>query len=381
MLFSILTVTLVILNLILGIGMLIVFLLVYKFGRYTSRTVKDMTYLPSVSLVVPTRNEELIIEQRLKNIISMDYPRQLLEVLFVDDSDDRTPEIVRKYGRMCPYIKLLKQEKPGFNNAMNQGYSASKGEIVIKSDCDAFPFKDALKNIVSNFADQNIGAVSGVCYFDPSDRRMEKLFRSIQRRFKQTEAYFHSSLVFMGGFGAYRKHLIPKLGEEITADDSELVISVVRKGYRAIVDPSVKVRFPSPEKFSERRKQLDRRAGGVIRILLKNMGMIFNPQYGRFGTLTMPLEFFMLIAVPILLLVDFILVLVMAATSNVVSALAIIGVLMVFLASSRFSILIRTFLDTYISCLHGILISFSNKKTWVKEEEGRRELINIVKSK
>jgi len=199
--FPILVFALVAVNMILGVGTVIIFWLVYKFGGRTPTIVKDSSFIPRVSIVIPTRNEEMIIEERLKNIIDMDYPHQMLEVIFVDDSDDRTPDIIKTYNVKYPYIKLLKQEKLGFNNALNQGYSAATGDIVIKSDCDAFPLSDALRRIVANFADNKIGAVSGICYLDSSDKRMEKLFRDIQTRVKQAEAYFHSALIFLGGFG------------------------------------------------------------------------------------------------------------------------------------------------------------------------------------
>ena len=374
--FSIIAFALVAVNIILGVCAVIIVSLLQKFGARTPAIQRDPNYLPRVSIVIPTRNEETIIEKRLKNIINMEYPSQRLEVIFVDDSDDRTPDIIRTYKSRHPYVKLLKQKKPGFNNALNQGYSAATGDIVIKSDCDAFPFPDALRKIVANFADNNIGAVSGVCYFDSQNKlKMEKLFRGIQTRMKQTEAYFHSALIFNGGFGAYRKHLIPALPEELTADDSELVINVVKKGYRAIIDPSVRVIFPSPENFFERRKQLDRRAGGVIRVILKNIRMLFNPRYGKFGLITMPIEFFILVVAPILVLVDLILIGLISTMYQPAFAIPIIAAVGLFVVSARFSTLSRMLLDTLISCLHGIALSFTRKKTWKKVEEGRVELL------
>lgn len=378
--FSILTLALLAVNTILVFCAVVIFFLVHKFGGLTPTIAKDPNYLPRVSIVIPTYNEETIIEERLENITNMDYPSHMLEVVFVDNSSDRTPEIIKEYMKSHPYIKLQKQEKPGFNAALNQGYTAATGDIVIKSDCDAFPFPDALRKIVANFADDRIGAVSGVCHFDSSDKRMEKLLRDTQTRVKQTEAYFHSSLVFLGGFGAYRRHLIPWLPEKITADDSELVINVVRKGYRAIVDPLVKVKFISPENFVERRKQLGRRAGGVVRVLFKNIRMFLNPRFGKFGLITMPMEFFIMVAAPILLLVDLLLWLMFAAAYHPAFAVALLATVGLIVISAGLSIRVRMLLDTYLSCLHGILVSFTRKKIWEKESEGRRNLLETVNS-
>ena len=373
--FSVLNVLLIVVNAILFFGVGGIFYLVKKFGLRTAPVVKDPNYLPRVSIVIPTRNEETIIEERLKNIVKMEYPPELLEVIFVDASDDTTPEIIKSFEARYPYIKLLKQEKPGFNNALNQGYSSATGEIVVKSDCDAFPLPDALREIVANFADDRVGAASGVYHFNSSgELEMESLFRDIQTKVKRAEAYFHSSLISHGGFGAYRKELIPELPQEITADDIELVVNVVKKGYRAIIDPEVKVRNPSPEDFSERRKQLDRRAAGVIRVILKNSSMLFNPRFGNFGLITMPVEFFILIAAPILVLADLTLLLLFGLCQPIV-AVVVLVVIGVTIGSTRFSNFSRTVFDTFISCFRGLFMSFTGKKTWVKEKEENRKVL------
>ena len=377
---TILNVLLILVNILLVGGAVAIFYLVKRFGNRSPIIKKDHSYLPMVSIVIPTRNEETIIEERLKNIVKMDYPSELLEVIFVDGSDDTTPEIIEKYGESYPYIKLLKQEKPGFNNALNQGYSYAQGEIVVKSDCDAFPLPNALREIVANFADVRVGAASGVYYFGESgELEMESLFRDIQTKVKRAEAYFHSSLISHGGFGAYRKELIPELPQEITADDIELVVNVVKKSYRAIIDPSVKIRNPSPEDFSERRKQLDRRAAGVIRVILKNSSMLFNNRFGKFGMITMPVEFFILIAAPILVLVDLALLLLFGFYQPIV-AVAVLSLVGVMIVSTRFSKFSRTLIDTFISCFRGLFMSYTGKKTWEKEkEDNRKELLGSVK--
>lgn len=365
-------------NAILVVSTIITLLLLKRFGERIPAITRDPNYLPTVSIVIPTMNEELLIEERLKNIISMDYPSSKLEVIFIDNSSDGTAGIIEKYRNEHPNIRIERQERHGFNNALNQGYGLATGEVVIKSDCDAFPMSDALRKIVANFADKKIGAVSAVCYFDPTDMRMESVFRNIQTKFKLAESCLHSALIFNGGFGAYRKHLIPKLPEHVTADDSVLVINVVRNGYRAIVDPSVKVKFVSPENFSERRSQLDRRAGGVIQVLLKNIRMLFNPRFGKFGLVTMPMEFFILIAAPLLVLLDLFMILAFAAMLHIYVAIGLFAAIGLFLASTRFSVLSRTLFDTYISCLHGILLASTKEKTWEKEQEGRQELLKTA---
>jgi cellulose synthase/poly-beta-1,6-N-acetylglucosamine synthase-like glycosyltransferase len=345
-------------------GMIAILILVYRFQK--SPTIKkDYSYQPTVSIVIPTMNEEGIIEKRLQNLLEMDYPRDKLEVIIIDNSTDRTPEIIQKYAQEHPFIKIFKQEKKGFNNALNQGYSTSEGEIVVKSDCTAFPRSDALKEIVANFADESVGAACGVHLFQGEDESLEREFKGIMYRIQLMESYLHSSLISHGAFGAYRKKLIPTLGEEITADDSEVVVNVVREGYRAIIDTDVKAREESPRSFKERRSQKNRRAAGVIRVLLKNLDMTFNRKYGMFGLVTMPVDLFLLVISPIMLLP---LSLLWIYYLWITASMTLLGLTVIVLAlgigALALSAKARAILDTFISCFIGLFQAFTKKKTW-----------------
>lgn len=348
--------------LILGFGA--VFILILK-SKKPSAIKKDTTYTPSVSIVIPTMNEEKIIESRLKNILQMDYPQDNLEVVFIDNSKDRTPEIIATYAQRYPFFTLLKQEKKGFNNALNQGYSYASKEIVIKSDCTAMPFPNALREIVANFADKTVGAVCGIHEFHGANEAIEKEFKGVMYKVQLMESHFHSSLISHGSFGAYRNFLTPTLGEEITADDSEVVVNVVRNGYRAIIDPSVKSEEEVPKDFSERRSQKNRRAAGVIRVILRNLNMLFNKKYGNFGFVTMPVDLFLLVISPLVfvtLIILWISYLMINPTLILIFPTLILGGLLSFLIVV--STKVRAIVDTYISCFIGIFQSFQKKKTW-----------------
>ena len=347
------------------VGYITIFLLIYKFGSKMPQVKRDEEYTPLVSIVIPTLNEKEIIEKRIENLIDTDYPKNRLDVVFVDDSTDNTPDIIKKYQKRYPFIRLLKQKKPGFNNALNQGYSASKGEIVIKSDCTALPRPDALRKLVSNFADSRIGAACGIHTFSDNEKSLEREFKGFEYKIQQVEAYFHSSLISHGAFGAYRKTLIPKLRPELTSDDSEVIVNVVKQGYRAIIDPRVKCVENAPERFRERRRQKDRRAGGVIRVILSNLNMFFNRQYGMFGFITLPLEFFILVITPVLLFLLFILSMCYVVTNpmSYVSILILLFFGLVFV-SIKLSAKIRAIFDTYLSCFLGLFQAFTKKKKW-----------------
>jgi len=347
------------------VGFLIIFFLMFKYGSNQLSAKLGSEYLPSVSIVIPTMNEEGIIEKRLQNILEMDYPHDKLEVLFIDNSTDSTPEIIKKYSTEYPFIKLQKQEKHGFNNGLNQGYSSATGEIVVKSDCTAFPRPEALKKIVSHFVSPDIGAVCGIHIFPEEKESVEKEFKNILYKVQNFESYFHSSLVSHGSFGAYRKELIPKLGEAITADDSEVVVNVVKNGYRAILDHDVKCEEQEISSLKEWEDQKKRRAAGVIRVLLSNIGMIFNRKYGAFAFLTIPVELFLLVISPILSVILLGLIAVYALTAgSLLIAVSTLLFFVVIIAAVRFSTKARAIYETYLSCFFGLFQAFTKKKTW-----------------
>lgn len=344
-------------------GFAMIFVLVWRFTKPVEIK-KDLNFTPSVSIVIPTMNEGRVIEKRIQNILQMDYPQDKLEVIFIDNSKDETTEIITKYAQNYRFLKLFKQEKKGFNNALNQGYSTASGEIVVKSDCTAMPYANALREIVSNFTDQSVGAVCGVHEFKGVNEGIEKEFKGVMYRVQIMESYFHSSLISHGSFGAYRNFLTPVLPAEITADDSEVVINVVRHGYRAIIDPAVKSEEEVPG-FSERRSQKNRRAAGVIRVLTRNLDMFFNHKYGNFGMLTMPVDFFLLVLSPLLLFTLLVLWLFYIAINPSMSLFVATIVVGGFAgASIAISTKVRAVADTYISCFIGVFQSFQKKKTW-----------------
>lgn len=344
-------------------GFCVIFALMFAPQR-NSKTKKDYSLAPKVSIVIPTMNEEAIIEKRLTNILEMNYPPDKMEVIFVDNSKDRTPEIIKTYAAKYPFLTLQKQGKKGFNNALNQGYASATGDIIIKSDSTAMPHPDALREIVANFSDESVGAVCGVHVFNNGDD-IEKEFKGVMYRVQLMESYFHSSLISHGSFGAYRKFLTPTLGEEITADDSEVVVNVVRNGYRAIIDPEVKSEEESPKSFKERRSQKNRRAAGVIRVLVRNLDMLFNEKYGNFGMVTLPVDLFLLVISPILLFTICTLWLIYLATNlstSLIIATLVVGSFAAF--SIGISAKVRAVADTYLSCFIGIFQSFQKKKNW-----------------
>lgn len=88
-----------------------------------------------ISIICPIYNEEKYIKGCIESILFQDYPKDKMEILFVDGmSTDNTREIVSSYSERYPFIHLLENPKKIVPCAMNIGIKAAKGDIIIRLD-------------------------------------------------------------------------------------------------------------------------------------------------------------------------------------------------------------------------------------------------------
>ncbi|MFQ5940568.1 MAG: glycosyltransferase [Nitrososphaerales archaeon] len=281
----------------------IVVLLILTHYKKIQKTRKNYSYRPTVTIFLPTYNEEEFIEKKLKNLLSQSYP--VKEILVYDCSTDRTPSIIEEYQKTIPAIKLTKQrERVGMARTLNQAIEQSSGEIFVKTDVDSITIsKNGLTELVANFADEKIGAVTGTRI---NRNGIERYYNKFMNLIQIAESNIDSVLIgHSSSLLAFRRKLVEEVSLFSMAEDTEEMVIIRRKGYRTIVDPSVISEEVIPEEFKKRREQKDRRAEGIIRVLLKNKQMIFHPKYGKYGLVVLPLELFILIISPFLLPVLF----------------------------------------------------------------------------
>ncbi len=124
-------------------------------------------YKPQVSIVVASRNEEKNIERTLASLAALEYPKEKLEVIIVDDcSTDATPRIMQRYAQQFPFIRTM-TAKPseshlrGKSNAIAQGIDNSSGEIIMMTDADcAVP--PSWVTATTSYFDEETGVVAGL---------------------------------------------------------------------------------------------------------------------------------------------------------------------------------------------------------------------------
>jgi cellulose synthase/poly-beta-1,6-N-acetylglucosamine synthase-like glycosyltransferase len=205
----------------------------------------DEKYEPTVSILIPARNEEKVIGRLLQRIAELTYPHDKLQVIVIDDaSSDSTGRIADEYSSKYAFIEVLHRENgnggKGKAPAMNAGFKRATGEIVLCFDADYYPQKDIVEKLAKEFADPNVGAVQGrvVVLNEPQNivTRLVALERIGGYRVDQ-EARDDLGLIaqFGGTVGGFRRSVLAGLhgwDESILAEDTDLTFRVYLAGYK-----------------------------------------------------------------------------------------------------------------------------------------------------
>jgi len=196
---------------------------------------------PSVSILLAVRNEELVLPQKLRNLFELDYPGELRQIVVASDgSTDRTEAILREHAGDSRFSAVLSQLAEGKASSLNHGLEMCQGEVVLFTDARQKVEPGALRLLVENFADPEVGAVSGELMLgDPAHGEKEHgvgLYWRIEKRIRELESASGSVVGATGALYAVRRELVTPLPEGTILDDVYIPMQVVRQGKRVVFD-------------------------------------------------------------------------------------------------------------------------------------------------
>ena len=259
-----------------------IFLLSRIFSKPVRRDSDGSGELPTVSLIVAAYNEEKVIEARIENALSLNYPRDKLEVLVVSDgSTDQTPLRVEAFaGRGVR--SLYNPVRRGKTAALNRTVPASNGEILLFADANTTYNTDAVLNMIRNFTDPAVGAVSGRKLIVKEEGRFasegETSYWQYESFVKSCESQIGSIATADGEIFAIRRSLFSPLPEDIIHDDMALTLDVIQKGYRVVYEPAA-VSSELASKNAQDEYQIKiRLAAGGYQILYRFHALFFPPR-------------------------------------------------------------------------------------------------------
>jgi len=242
--------------------------------------------LPRATLIISAYNEAKVIDAKLHNSLALEYPRERLEILVVSDcSSDQTDEIVRSFGRHG--VKLLRMpERSGKTVGLNEAIRHASGEIMIFSDANAEYDRHAITRLVRNFADPEVGAVTGESRYaveeNDASTESENAYWRYELALKKLESALGSVVGGDGAIYAIRKFLYQCLDP---ADLSDFVtpLQIVQQGYRNVYEPEAVSYEGGAEDFASEFRRKVRIVNRAWRASWKMRGLLNPFRYGLFA--------------------------------------------------------------------------------------------------
>lgn len=241
---------------------------------------------PFVTLIISAYNEEEIIEEKIKNSLMLDYPKNKLEIMVVSDhSTDKTDEIVRSYS-MDGVVLHSQSVRMGKTAGLNEAVKEAKGDIIVFSDADSMYPSDAIRKMTNYLSDSFVGLVTGSTkYMADGDSRMagtSGIYSKIERFIKQYESNIGSCVGADGAIFGVRKALYQRLQND-DINDMVIPLNIVRQGYRVVLhDDLYCLEVSSPDSTSEFQRQI-RITNRTLRALFRHRDLMNFLKYPLFS--------------------------------------------------------------------------------------------------
>jgi cellulose synthase/poly-beta-1,6-N-acetylglucosamine synthase-like glycosyltransferase/peptidoglycan/xylan/chitin deacetylase (PgdA/CDA1 family) len=259
----------------------------------------------SVAVIVPAYNEAVGIERAVRSLAQADYPD--LEVVVVDDgSTDGTGDLVEGLG--LPGVRLIRRANGGKAAALNTGVLATQADIVVMVDGDTVFERDTITNLVQPLADPAVGAVSGNTKVGNRSGLLGRwqhieyvIGFNLDRRMYEV---LQCTPTVPGAIGAFRRSVLAEVGgvsSDTLAEDTDLTLSIGRRGHRVVYAEHARAWTEAPSKFSGLWRQRYRWSFGTMQAVWKHKGAIVSrdPDDRRIGLRALPYLVFFQILLPL----------------------------------------------------------------------------------
>jgi len=226
-------------------------------ARRANNPVHKDDKLRTVSFVIAVYNGEKFLERKLKSILSLNYPRELMDILVVSDgSTDRTDEIARSFANQG--VRFMPVPHGGKAAALNAAVPLVSGEILVLNDVRQTLDPDCLRNIIACFGDPKVGSVSPKTIIVQGDSHEEATTSAYWRYedwIRQRHTRIDSTFGYSGAFAAVRRSLWTPLPPGTLLDDVYVPLKAFFQGYRILYEPTATMYdFPTVLQSEFRRK-------------------------------------------------------------------------------------------------------------------------------
>jgi biofilm PGA synthesis N-glycosyltransferase PgaC len=255
-----------------GYGFLLFFLVRIK-RIFVKRNLFDKNKeLPTVTIIVAAYNEELIIEEKINNTLSIDYPKEKLQLIFITDgSSDSTAEKIAAYREIFLMHKDLRTGKMA---AIKRVIPEVKNEIIVFTDANTFLNKSAIKELVKHYQNLKVGAVAGekrilVDEFADASSAGEGFYWKYESALKKWDYELYSNVGAAGELFSIRTSLYQPVETDTIIDDHMIAMRIAEKGYIIAYEPEAYAMETASANTKEELKRKIRIAAGGIQSILR----------------------------------------------------------------------------------------------------------------
>lgn len=253
-------------------------------GLFRSKSIRRQTITPPVTLLITAYNEATRIEEKLRNSIALDYPKDKLQILVASDgSDDGTNDMVRAFENDGVELFVMPQ-RSGKESTQKAALEHATGEVIVFTDVATRIPPDGLSQIVSNFADTTVGCVSS------EDRLVDKhgevsgegFYVKYEMALRRIESRVNTLVGLSGSFFAARRDVCQNFSAKMQSDFRTLLTSV-QMGYRGVTDPEAIGYY---QNISDEKREYARKLRTVVRgltVFFDNLYLLNIKKYGLFS--------------------------------------------------------------------------------------------------
>ena len=264
-----------------GYGILLYLLVVIK-ERLLKRGDRPGTVeeLPEVTFLIAAYNEEDIIDEKMQNTLSLEYPKNKLKVVWI--TDGTTDKSNKKLEAYSSVNVLFQPQRQGKTAALNRAMKYITSPIVVFSDANTMLNKNAIIEIVKAFSDNEVGCVAGEKRIKSLDKDSassggEGIYWKYESSLKNLDSRLNSAVGAAGELYAIRRELFEEMGRETLLDDFILSMRIAMKGYIILYcEKAYAIENGSANINEERKRKIRIAAGGIQSIImLKELLNIF----------------------------------------------------------------------------------------------------------
>jgi len=226
------------------VGYPLLVVLAARLRRTAAPSPQSEAPLPTVTFIIAAYNEERVIEAKLHNTLSLDYPPERLRIIVAcQGSSDTTPDIARSFEPHGVFV-LHDPRRAGKTAALNEAVAHCSSDIIVFSDANNAFDRDALRQLVAHFADPEVGGVTGLKQIRAADDRESSvgdgLYWTYESAIKSAESSLGSITAADGEIFAMRRELFRPMDPSLINDDAALTLDIVQAGYRLVYEPAAK---------------------------------------------------------------------------------------------------------------------------------------------